>query len=296
MLVEYDLSHDGEWLNNDYLIRRTHLKLHLIETDKKSSLGSDLLRLAAIFLNPEGDHKGDWEALGIFPGQENVPKDGKQEQSEQEGKAMSDVYIFDWNKAATIIKANNPKKAYAYVGSLRKHTEVTIWQNDTIMPKTPSFLISYDNFGGGIHLGCDGFATPCSVLLSNTDGWNRDTWWPASAVEILNGKKTVMEEFDGPWSVKGLDNFTFQICHTDFTPLEGYALKCKVGKLLMSPPYMLEALEMLNERLPGRTMTLAGCISFLIDQPGAASPEVLKAWDKFSAKAKAAIKKARGNE
>jgi hypothetical protein len=306
MLVNYELLKDGEWYNDSFVTAGRRLKLDLIETDK-SSLGNDLLLLAGIFLNPEDDHKMEWEALGLFPGADNIPTTGDSNQPAQEednamsrdyvfdqkGNTMRDIYIFDWNKAARILRERKPSMATAYIGGMREHTEVSIWVNHGPLLGCNAFLLSHDICGYQPRLDCGAdYATDCAIKINDTDDWGPDTWWPESAIDILKGKMTVMEEFDGPWHIANRQMIGIEIKGSDGN-LKATAATPKLGPLISVAPDMLEALEM---AIVMRDNIRCALMDYGQRNVVRARWNMLEQWDAFSHKAQAAVKKARGDE
>ena len=97
--------------------------------------------------------------------------------------------VFDWNKAAQIIKERNPEKALAGLAEDWFWTGGTIWENGHFSTEWKPYLKSY-------------WATPVIVLeigdareeiecwIPETETeWDEHTHWPESARKILEGKK-----------------------------------------------------------------------------------------------------------
>ena len=93
--------------------------------------------------------------------------------------------VFDWDKAARIIKERNPQRAAAGLREDWFWTGGTIWRDGKICTDEPPYLLSY-------------WATPI-IILKFKDGeeeiecwmqadksaWDEDTNWPESARKIL---------------------------------------------------------------------------------------------------------------
>lgn len=93
--------------------------------------------------------------------------------------------VFDWDKAARIIKERNPQRAAAGLREDWFWTGGTIWRDGKICTDEPPYLLSY-------------WATPI-IILEFEDGeeeiecwmqadeseWDEDTNWPESARKIL---------------------------------------------------------------------------------------------------------------
>jgi len=104
-----------------------------------------------------------------------------------------ELRVFDWEKAATIIKERNMKEAYA--GLL----EDWDWENGqilhegvpTIKGNASVFLAS--TWATPVLLIGNEFI-PCFRIQSKTPGWDHQTFWPREAREILD------------WGVPDTDN------------------------------------------------------------------------------------------
>lgn len=95
--------------------------------------------------------------------------------------ANAEEMIFDWNKAADLIKQLKPEEAEAGLAGDYENT------NGHIVTDGHTFLSSV---WATPTLYLDDRAVPCFVYKSdNTEGWDYDTTWPRSAVEILEAKE-----------------------------------------------------------------------------------------------------------
>ena len=96
--------------------------------------------------------------------------------------------VFDWDKAARIIKERNPEKAAAGLSEDWFWTGAVIWNDGKISDEWKPYLKSY-------------WATPVIVLESALDWeeiecwipaeeteWDENTHWPESARKILLGE------------------------------------------------------------------------------------------------------------
>lgn len=98
--------------------------------------------------------------------------------------------VFDWDKAARHIKNNKVKNAYAGLSGDFEWTggDILIDGKPVEKDKTYTYLAST-------------WATPLLVLLDtddeitcwkyqkDTDDWDAETYWPQSALDILNEKE-----------------------------------------------------------------------------------------------------------
>lgn len=100
-----------------------------------------------------------------------------------------ETMVFDWDKAARIIKERNIKDAWAGLDGDMEWTGGVIFKNGEIVDNDYTFLAST-------------WATPilvlphdeqlCSVenipcyIMEHETAWNSDTKWPQSARDIIN--------------------------------------------------------------------------------------------------------------
>ena len=96
-----------------------------------------------------------------------------------------ELMIFDWHKAAKIIKERKPKIAMAGLRDDWEYTGGTIYEDGHIVKSPCAFLAStwavpelYIDSGEVI---------PCYIMESkNVNRWHEETRWPQSALDILN--------------------------------------------------------------------------------------------------------------
>lgn len=91
--------------------------------------------------------------------------------------------VFDWAKAARIIKEQNITDAYAGLAEDWGWTSGIIFQDGKVVPQnktytylastwaTPQLLINHK------HINC--------YIISSDTKWNAQTYWPKEALEIL---------------------------------------------------------------------------------------------------------------
>ncbi len=90
--------------------------------------------------------------------------------------------VFDWNKAAEIIKEKKPVLARAGLGEDWEWTGGDIYVEGKIVTDSYTFLAS--NWAIP-ELEIDGEIIPCWIWENETE-WNSDTKWPQSAIDIVN--------------------------------------------------------------------------------------------------------------
>ena len=90
--------------------------------------------------------------------------------------------VFDWDKAAKIIKEEQPESAYAGLAEDWEWTSGIIYENSKPIKNKYTYLASR-------------WATPVLILDDKEiecyqpdeyHGWNADTKWPESALKILS--------------------------------------------------------------------------------------------------------------
>lgn len=93
--------------------------------------------------------------------------------------------VFDWDKAARLIRERKPEKAGAGLRSDWEHTGGDIFVNGE--PVTDSYTYLASNWAAP-EIDMDGEVVPCFVLVDDSPGWDEKTKWPASALAILRGE------------------------------------------------------------------------------------------------------------
>ncbi len=92
--------------------------------------------------------------------------------------------VFDWDKAAALIKERKPDKAGAGLQGDWEWTGGTIFENGKIVSDDYTYLAST---WAVPELNLDGKFFPCYKMKSEVGDWDCHTKWPKSAVVILNG-------------------------------------------------------------------------------------------------------------
>ena len=94
-----------------------------------------------------------------------------------------ELMVFDWDKAADLIREKKPHYAEAGLQGDWEWTGGTIYENGKPVDWDYTFLAST---WAVPQLVMDGKVIPCFRMQSETPGWDSDTKWPESALEILN--------------------------------------------------------------------------------------------------------------
>ena len=93
-----------------------------------------------------------------------------------------ELMVFDWDKAARIIKERKPKVAAAGLRNEWEYTGGEIYGNGKPVKDTYTYLASTWAIP---ELDVDGDVIECYRMESDTPGWDSDTKWPKSALDIL---------------------------------------------------------------------------------------------------------------
>ena len=102
-----------------------------------------------------------------------------------ESNRGKDSMVFDWNKAARLIKESGCKNASAGLDGDWDYTGGLILENGKIPDDTYTYLAS--TWATPL-LEIDGETQECYVLSKDSDGWDSRTFWPKSAKEIMGFK------------------------------------------------------------------------------------------------------------
>lgn len=95
-----------------------------------------------------------------------------------------ELMVFDWDKAAEIIRERKPAIACAGLGGDWEWTSGTIYKDGEPVKDSYTHLAST---WAPPELEIDGKILDCYKMKSETPGWDDDTKWPESALAILNG-------------------------------------------------------------------------------------------------------------
>lgn len=93
--------------------------------------------------------------------------------------------VFDWNKAATLIKESGAKYASAGLSGDWEWTGGYILEDGKI-PEDPSTFL--ESTWAKPELTINGRTIDCYKMESEIDGWHGKTFWPESARRILFGE------------------------------------------------------------------------------------------------------------
>lgn len=91
--------------------------------------------------------------------------------------------VFDWDKAANLIKQHRPEIASAGLSGDWEYTGGTIYEDGQPDMESYTFLAST---WATPELDLDGEIYDCYKMQSEVPEWSSDTKWPESALQILN--------------------------------------------------------------------------------------------------------------
>ena len=92
--------------------------------------------------------------------------------------------VFDWDKAAKIIKEREPDYAGAGLAGDWEYTGGTIYEEEKPVFDSYTYLAST---WATPELEVDGEIMDCYIMESETE-WDSGTTWPETALEILKGE------------------------------------------------------------------------------------------------------------
>ena len=93
--------------------------------------------------------------------------------------------VFDWDKAAELIRKTRPNIAGAGLRSDWEYTGGTIYEDGEIVRNSYTYLSST---WAVPELDMDGVKVECYRMQSEVPKWGHGTKWPESAVKILQGE------------------------------------------------------------------------------------------------------------
>ena len=97
--------------------------------------------------------------------------------------------VFDWNKAARVIKERRPKCASAGLRSDWEYTGGTIYEDGKPVMDAYTYLAST---WAVPELDMDGDIVECFRMEHEVPGWGSKTKWPKSALDILSSEEMEM--------------------------------------------------------------------------------------------------------
>lgn len=103
-----------------------------------------------------------------------------------------ELMVFDWDKAAKLIKELKPKWAYAGLRGDEANTEGCIYGDGEPIFDDYTFLAST---WAVPQLAMPGYVeVPCFKMKHEVPDWDSDTKWPDSAIRILSEQESGIQE------------------------------------------------------------------------------------------------------
>lgn len=94
--------------------------------------------------------------------------------------------VFDWNTAARRIVETKATHAAAGLGSDWEYTGGEIFADNKPVPEDDTYVYLSSNWATPELRLDHGAEEDCWVYQSDTEGWDAHTYWPQSALDILN--------------------------------------------------------------------------------------------------------------
>lgn len=96
-----------------------------------------------------------------------------------------ELMVFDWEKAAKIIKKRKAREASAGLRGDWGWTGGDILRDGKPVPQEETYTYLASTWATP-ELNIDGEIIPCYRMKSKTPGWDSGTYWPDEALKILN--------------------------------------------------------------------------------------------------------------
>ncbi len=98
------------------------------------------------------------------------------------------LMVLDWNKAAELIRDRKPKRASAGLASDWEYTGGLIFEEGSPVKREDTYCYLASTWAEP-ELDLDGAVVECWKLDTDegVKGWDAHTFWPESALAILNG-------------------------------------------------------------------------------------------------------------
>jgi hypothetical protein len=92
--------------------------------------------------------------------------------------------VFDWHRAAELIREMRPEEAAAGLSGDWEWTGGPIFRNGRHVPKDDTYTFLSSTWAIP-ELDLDGDFYDCWIWLDESPEWDAETYWPVSALEIL---------------------------------------------------------------------------------------------------------------
>jgi hypothetical protein len=97
-----------------------------------------------------------------------------------------EMRVFDWDRAAKLIRDSRPEVASAGLADDWEYTGGAIYRDGAPVPVHDTYVFLASTWAAP-ELDLDDEVTECWRYESETPGWDQNTYWPESALAILSG-------------------------------------------------------------------------------------------------------------
>lgn len=98
------------------------------------------------------------------------------------------LMVFDWEKAARLIKERGASWASAGLSGDWEYTGGAIYYSGGPVPEEATYVYLASTWATP-ELNIDGEVISCYRMENETPGWDGRTYWPPEAIAILEGSK-----------------------------------------------------------------------------------------------------------
>jgi hypothetical protein len=102
-----------------------------------------------------------------------------------EANRGKELKVFDWEKAARLIRERSPESVWAGLSGDWKWTGGKIYGDGRPVPKENTYTYLASTWATP-EIDIDGEVMGCFKMQSETPGWDSSTYWPKEALEIIN--------------------------------------------------------------------------------------------------------------
>lgn len=95
--------------------------------------------------------------------------------------------VFDWIKAATLIKEHQPIDASAGLQGDWEWTGGLIWENGAPVPAEDTYTYLASTWAIP-EIEIDFYMIDCWIWQTDSPGWDSGTYWPPEALAIVKGE------------------------------------------------------------------------------------------------------------
>mgnify|MGYP000927357341 FL=1 len=97
-----------------------------------------------------------------------------------------ELMVFDWDKAANIIKDRKPHLVVAGLAGDMEYTSGVIYKNGKVLSRNETYTYLSSTWAIPTLVIDNREEIECYKMKSGTPNWDSDTYWPQSSLDILN--------------------------------------------------------------------------------------------------------------